>query len=108
MIEGAWFQKPVISSRYPAAEYLDERFGTAAQFFEINSPQSLAAALAQARSAPRDDAALLARRNRVVRDEVLLQRFGERFYDTVVELAAASAAVDVSNQTAKQAYSKAG
>ena len=41
MIEGTWFGKPVVSSRYPGAEYLDRRFGVGAHFFGVQDPVDL-------------------------------------------------------------------
>ena len=59
MIEGAWFGKPVVSTCYPAAEFLAERFGLPIRFVPLNDAEALADALAQRLAdCPPDDEAL--------------------------------------------------
>jgi glycosyltransferase involved in cell wall biosynthesis len=100
MVEGAWFDKPVICSRYPASEYVDRRFGIGCHFFEVNDHQGLAAAARRAREQMvADGYAIADRRHHVVRDEVRLRRFGERLYDALVQLAEGKAVVTTAATT---------
>jgi glycosyltransferase involved in cell wall biosynthesis len=88
MVEGAWFGKPVVCSRYPAAEYVDERFGIGSHFFEVNQPERLAEAFEQARKQlTRDGYHCANRSEHVVREEVRLKRFGERLCNALTDLA---------------------
>lgn len=101
MVEGAWFGKPVVCSRYPAAEYVDERFGIGSHFFEVNQPESAAEAFEQARKQlTRDGYHLPNRSEHVVRDEVRLQRFGERLCDALIELASGRARMTTARKAA--------
>lgn len=87
MIEGTWFGKPVVSSRYPGAEYVDRRFGVDAHFFRVQDPSDLMCALDRARtSLTMPDAQRSARAQYAVREEVGLPRFGERLYDILSRL----------------------
>lgn len=88
MIEGTWFGKPVVSSRYPGAEYVDRRFGVGAHFFRVQDPVDLVRALDAARASLTMPAAQRAARAQyAVREEVGLERFGERLYDILSRLA---------------------
>ncbi|EAQ77500.1 glycosyltransferase [Blastopirellula marina] len=88
MIEGAWFGKPVVSRRYKAAEFLDQRFGIGSHFYEGDSAVGLADALEAARvDLTGNGASQLDRLEQICRDEVSLRKFGERLYDLMVEMA---------------------
>lgn len=87
LIEAAWFGKPGVSSRYPAAEWLYERFGLPVRYFPVGDPAGLADALAQTfatMSVPRDLGPL---RAAFASPEFSHRRFAERMYDLLVELA---------------------
>jgi len=86
LIEAAWFGKPGISSRYPAAEWLYERFGVPARFFPVGDPNGLAETLTAAlRQQPATDRSGL--RPALASPEFGHRRFAERMYDVLVELA---------------------
>jgi glycosyltransferase involved in cell wall biosynthesis len=84
LVEGAYFDRPVVSSRYPAAEFLCERFGVPARFFRPGDAQDLAAALAQPFPARIDGNRV---RQRLQDPELGTLRFAERVYDSLRELA---------------------
>jgi glycosyltransferase involved in cell wall biosynthesis len=109
MVEGAWFGKPVVSSRHPAAEYLDARFGIEARFFEDNSPQSLATELEELRQQlPLDEQTVCRRRHNVERHEVSLELYGERFYEALVELAEGKSAPESARKDSLTPLARAG
>jgi alpha-1,3-rhamnosyl/mannosyltransferase len=88
LIEGHYFGRPVISSHYPAAEYLCERFGIPAKYFPIEDDAALAELLAQTVNEPPLAGAELERvRARLTNPEFSFQRYAERVYDMLVELA---------------------
>ena len=96
MIEGTWFGKPVVSTRYPGAEYVDRRFGVGAHFFRVEDPADLMCALDKARtSLTMPNAERAVRAQYAVREEVGLQRFGERLYDILSRLAREDGAMPV-------------
>jgi glycosyltransferase involved in cell wall biosynthesis len=90
LIEATYFGKPVISSRYPAAEFICQRFGVQAKFFPIEDSHALAEILRQslaedAKSIPDQDIADI--RRRLADPELSTRRYAERFYDCLAELA---------------------
>jgi glycosyltransferase involved in cell wall biosynthesis len=88
MIEGQYFGKPILSSRYPAAELLCQRFGIAAKFFPINDAAALADLVAESvKEPPLPPAELEQVRARLSDPEFTLQRHAERLYDILVDLA---------------------
>jgi glycosyltransferase involved in cell wall biosynthesis len=88
LIEGRYFGRPVISSRYPAAEYLCQRFEIPAKFFPIEDAAALAECLTQTLSEPPVTGAALERiRERLADAEFGMQRYAERVYDMLVDLA---------------------
>src|SRR5262249_9580157 len=87
-IEGQYFGKPILSSRYPAAELLCQRFGIAAKFFTINDAAALADLVAESvKELPLRPAELEQVRARLSDPEFTLRRHAERLYDSLVELA---------------------
>jgi glycosyltransferase involved in cell wall biosynthesis len=89
LIEGRYFGKPIVSSRYPAAESLCQRFGVPAKFFPIDDASVLAGLLAEAiNKPPLSPAALEDLRRRLEDPEFSIRRYAERVYDMLVELAA--------------------
>ena len=70
LIEGRYFGKQVVSSRYPAAEHLCRQFDIPARFFPIEDAAALAELLAEAVTAPPVTAAELERIVRVGRRRV--------------------------------------
>jgi hypothetical protein len=88
MIEGAYFGQRVISSRYPAAEYLCERFGVPAKFFSPDGASTLAGLLDQSVAEKRIAGAELEQmRATLASEEFGYRRFAERLYECLVELA---------------------
>jgi glycosyltransferase involved in cell wall biosynthesis len=88
LIEGGYFGKPVISSRYPAAEYVCERFGISAKFFPIDDHSSLADLMIQALTeSPLAGRELDNRRAHRASPELSYRCYAERLYDLLVELA---------------------
>jgi glycosyltransferase involved in cell wall biosynthesis len=88
MIEGAYFGQRVISSRYPAAEYLCERFGVPAKFFSPDDASTLAGLLDQSVAEKRIAGAELEQmRATLASEEFGYRRFAERLYECLVELA---------------------
>jgi glycosyltransferase involved in cell wall biosynthesis len=88
LAEGAYFGRPAVTARYPAAEFHNERFGYQARFFPIGDAEALAAAMAAAIAEPPampDDIARI--RARFSDPEFSFRRYAERFYDLLVELA---------------------
>ena len=90
LIEAAYFGKPVISSLYPAAEFICQRFGVQAKFFPIDDSDALAELLRQplaqeAKSISREEIADI--RRRLADPELRTRRYAERLYDCLVELA---------------------
>ncbi len=88
LTEASYFGRPAVSSRYPAAEYLCERFGVPAHFFAPNDAEGLAAALRDALAeGPLSETAAAQRRARFLEPECSARRFAERLYALLVELA---------------------
>jgi glycosyltransferase involved in cell wall biosynthesis len=88
MIEGAYFGQRVISTRYPAAEYLCERFGVPAKFFSPGDVSTLAGLLDQSLAEKRMVGAELKQvQATLASDEFGYRRFAERLYECLVELA---------------------
>jgi glycosyltransferase involved in cell wall biosynthesis len=88
LIEGAYFGQQVISSYYPAAEKLCERFGVSARYFPIGDEVALAQCLEEAVTERRMAGADLEEvRARLANPELSYRRYAERIYDCLVELA---------------------
>ena len=80
----------MISSLYPAAEFICQRFGVQAKFFPIDDSDALAELLRQplaqeAKSISREEIADI--RRRLADPELRTRRYAERLYDCLVELA---------------------
>jgi glycosyltransferase involved in cell wall biosynthesis len=87
-IEGAYFGQRVISSRYPAAEYLNDRFGVPAKYFPVGDDSALAELLEVSVGEGRLDGAELDQvRAGLANAEFGYRRYAERLYDCLVELA---------------------
>jgi len=89
LIEATYFGKPVICSRYPAAEFICQRFGVEASFFPMDDIDALAQVLRDSlldgeRSFSPGE--LLTTRARLGDQELSTRRYAERFYDCLVEL----------------------
>jgi glycosyltransferase involved in cell wall biosynthesis len=88
LIEGHYFGKPIVSSRYPAAESLCQRFGVPAKFFPIDDAAVLADLLAEAvNETPLSSTTVEALRARLADPEFTVHRYAERVYEMLVELA---------------------
>jgi glycosyltransferase involved in cell wall biosynthesis len=88
LTEAAYFGKPAITSDYPAARYLCERFQVPASFFPPGDSAALAAAIEVAlQEPPRSAAAIDRARRRYDDPEYSSLRFAERVYDVLLELA---------------------
>jgi glycosyltransferase involved in cell wall biosynthesis len=90
LIEATYFGKPVICSRYPAAEFICQRFGVQAKFFPIDDSDALAELLRQslaqeAKSISREEITDI--RRKLADTELSTRRYAERIYDCLVELA---------------------
>jgi glycosyltransferase involved in cell wall biosynthesis len=86
MIESVWFGKPLISSDYPAARNIDERFDLHCHWFENGNAESLARALPQAvRTTPMDKESLYGVQARLGQRELSLRVYAERFYETLLQ-----------------------
>lgn len=94
MIEAVWFGKPIISSDYPAAAYVNARFDLDCIFFQNENPQSLAEALeiALRKSLPDVEQVALAQKG-LERSELSHRVYAERFYESLVENARISKSV---------------
>jgi glycosyltransferase involved in cell wall biosynthesis len=88
MVEGRYFGRPLISTEYPAAVNLCERFQLPARFFPRDDDAALAQLMHQAMREPRlTGPALEAVRRQLADSEYSLQRHAERVYDVLVQLA---------------------
>jgi glycosyltransferase involved in cell wall biosynthesis len=88
LIEGWYFGKPIISSRYPAAESLCQRFGIPAKFFPIDEAAVLADLLVESvNETPLSAAALAEVRANLADPEFSVQCYAESLYEILVELA---------------------
>jgi glycosyltransferase involved in cell wall biosynthesis len=88
LVEGRYFGKPIVSSRYPAAESLCQRFGVPAKYFPIDDAVVLADLLTEAVNEPAlSPAALGDLRTQLTDPEFSVRRYAERVYDLLVELA---------------------
>jgi len=88
LAEGAYFGRPAVSSRYPAAEFHAQRFGYPGHFFPIGDAEAMAESLAAAIQEPPATIEDLHRiRSRFFDPEFSFRRYGERFYDLLIQLA---------------------
>lgn len=88
LLEAAWFGRRAVSSRYPAVEYLCQRFGVPPRMFESGNAEDLAGCLAAALNDPPPTAADRSRTRERLRDpEFSTHRYAERVYEALVELA---------------------
>jgi glycosyltransferase involved in cell wall biosynthesis len=88
VLEGAYFGRPAVSSRYPAAEFISERFCVPTEFFPCGDPDGLAdAVLAALRKGPDSPADVERTRARFTEPEYSSRRYAERVYDVLVSLA---------------------
>jgi glycosyltransferase involved in cell wall biosynthesis len=88
LAEGAYFGRPVVSSRYPAAEFHAQRFGYAAHFFPVGEAAGLADALGKAlKELPATAEDIERARARFLQPEFSFRRYSERIYDLLIELA---------------------
>jgi glycosyltransferase involved in cell wall biosynthesis len=88
LIEGRYFGRPVVTSDYPAARWLCERFGVPARTFAAGD----AAALCEEMHASLSDPILagdelVREQRRLEGEEFSRERFVERLYDHLLELA---------------------
>lgn len=95
IIEGHYFGRPVVSSRYAPAVELYERFNIPVKYFESNQPDSFAEQVAAAlREAPRAGSDLEAIRRQLAAPQFSQRQFGEQFYNILLELASQPAVRD--------------
>lgn len=87
-VEAAYFGRPAVSSRYPAAEYVHRRFGVPVRFFPVDDAAAMAQALFEALAAgPVTGPPLERMRSRLADPELGTRRYAERFYDALLDLA---------------------
>jgi glycosyltransferase involved in cell wall biosynthesis len=88
LIEAAWFGKEAVSTRYPGAEFLAERFSLPVRFVPLDDPQALAAALAEVlHSSPLQPEELMARRTALARPSLGVEAYAAALYRVLLELA---------------------
>jgi alpha-1,3-rhamnosyl/mannosyltransferase len=88
LIEGRYFGRPLISTDYPAAVNLCERFQLPAKLFPLDDDAALARLMHQAmHEVPAAGAALENIRRHLADPEYSLRRHAERVYDILVDLA---------------------
>jgi glycosyltransferase involved in cell wall biosynthesis len=88
LAEGAYFGRPVVSSRYPAAEFHAQRFGYAAHFFPVGEAAGLAEALdAALKDPPATAEDIEAARAHFLDPEFSFRSYSERIYDLLIHLA---------------------
>jgi glycosyltransferase involved in cell wall biosynthesis len=88
LTEGAYFGRRCVSSRYPAVEYLCQRFDVPVQFFTPGDAASLADTLGAAlRQAPPEPAEVDRVRDRFLAPEFSVRRYAEHAYEVIVALA---------------------
>lgn len=85
LIEAHLFGKTAISNRYPAAEWLYERFNVPVRYFPLDDADALAKVVQQVVAEP-PTADLTAIRENLLRPELNLRTYSERVYDMLVEL----------------------
>jgi len=90
LVEAAYFGKPTVSTRYPAVEFLCERFGVRTKFFPVDDHKALAQLIREvlAENLPLASPEELAQiRAHLANPELGTRRYSERIYDSLVELA---------------------
>jgi glycosyltransferase involved in cell wall biosynthesis len=88
LIEGRYFGRPLISTEYPAALNLCERFGLPARFVPVDDDAALAKQMHQAmHESPISGGALEDIRRHLADPEYSMRRYAERVYDLLVDLA---------------------
>jgi glycosyltransferase involved in cell wall biosynthesis len=88
LVEARYFGKPTVSTRYPACEFLCERFGLPVRFFPVDDDAWLAEVLQEAlRETPITGAALDAIRASLADPRLGYRRYAEGVYEALVELA---------------------
>jgi glycosyltransferase involved in cell wall biosynthesis len=88
LIEGHYFGRPLVSTEYPAAVDLCKRFEAPARFFPVDDEAALANQIHQAMRDPALTGPTLEEvRRRLADPEFGMERFAERIYDLLLELA---------------------
>jgi len=90
LVEATYFGKPTLSTRYPAAEYICERFGARTKFFPPDDHEALARLIREAlvENVPPPSFQQLAQiRAQMTNPELGTRHYAERIYDCLVELA---------------------
>jgi len=88
LIEGHYFGRSVLSSRYPAAEALYRRFEVPVRYFPIDDDAALAEILAKAvTEPPLGSEELVHVRRRLADPKYSSRRYAEQVYDLLVRLA---------------------
>jgi glycosyltransferase involved in cell wall biosynthesis len=85
LIEAHYFAKPTVCSRYPAAQWLYDRFAVPVRYFAVEDAADLASQLATALAAPAIDRA--AARQALADPRHSYERYAEQVYDALVALA---------------------
>jgi glycosyltransferase involved in cell wall biosynthesis len=86
--EGAYFGRPTVSARYPAAEFLCRRYDIPAAFFPPGDAEGMAQALERAlERRPASATEVDGIRARFAEPEFSSRRYAERIYDVLVKLA---------------------
>jgi glycosyltransferase involved in cell wall biosynthesis len=90
LVEATYFGKPTLSTRYPAAEFVCQRFGARTKFFPVDDHEALALLIREAlveNPSPPSLHELAQIRARLADPELGTRRYAERVYDYLVELA---------------------
>jgi glycosyltransferase involved in cell wall biosynthesis len=88
LIEGAYFGRPLVSSKYPAVEFLCRRFKIPVKYFPVDDHQSLASVLEQTMDEkPIQGAELQSVRQQLQATEFSYRLYAERIYDLLIRLA---------------------
>jgi glycosyltransferase involved in cell wall biosynthesis len=89
LIEAAWFGKPVVSTCYPAVEFLVERFGLEdAILVPLGDAAALAEGMLQARNrGPVEEARLVRFRDHLLHPRFSFEEYAEQVHELLVELA---------------------
>jgi glycosyltransferase involved in cell wall biosynthesis len=85
LIEAHYFAKPTVCSRYPAAQWLYDRFAVPVRYFAVEDAADLASQLSQALAAPAIDRT--AARQHLADPRFGYERYAEQVYDALVALA---------------------
>jgi glycosyltransferase involved in cell wall biosynthesis len=88
LIEGAYFGRPLVSSRYPGVEFLCDRFQVPVHYFPVDDDGALVSALERAlEQKPIQGRDLDWTRQRLLSPELSYRVYAERVYNLLIRLA---------------------